>query len=153
MKNDNNSFRRHPTLKAIAIMLAIYLCLLLVWCILTAPNGNRTVYTTRTGECYHTSGCSSLRYSKFKTTIAEAVNDGYRKCNNCDPPRLIDSKVKLEFSITHIPTIILGSISLSFLVGFVSVPLFHFFDIPEDQIKLIWYPISSSIFLILVLFV
>lgn len=153
MKKENFSSRGYPTLKAIAIVLVIYIALFVVWCILTAPNGDRVVYTTRTGECYHTAGCSSLRYSKYKTTLEEAVTERYRRCNNCDPPQLIDGEVKLEFSISSIPTIILGSLSLSFLVGQLSILLFHFFDIPEDQIKLIWYPISAAIFLLLVLFI
>jgi len=52
------------------------------------PNGDKTVYTTNTGECYHLSGCSSLRISKYKTTLKNAVSDGYRQCSNCDPPAL-----------------------------------------------------------------
>ena len=153
MKNDDFSNQRYPAIKSIAIVLAIYIALFAVWCILTAPNGDRVVYTTRTGECYHTSGCSSLRYSKFNTTLKEAVTEGYRRCNNCDPPKLIDGDVKLEISTSSILTLILGSLSLSFLVGLLSISLFHCFGIPEDQIKLIWYPISAAIFLLLVLFI
>ena len=153
MKSDSSSNRRYPMLKAISIVLSIYLALFVLWCILTAPNGDRVVYTTRTGECYHLSSCSSLRYSKYKTTIEDAVADGYRTCKNCDPPKLIDEKVKLEFSLSFTPTLILGSFALSFFVGASAISLFHLFDIPEDQIKLRWYPISAAVFLFLVLFV
>lgn len=52
------------------------------------PNEHKTVYTTRTGECYHLSGCSGLSWSKYETTIGEAVSDGYRPCGNCDPPAI-----------------------------------------------------------------
>lgn len=144
---------RYSTVKAISVVFAIYLVLFVVWCILTAPNGDRIVYTTRTGECYHQSGCSSLRYSKYKTTIEKAVADGYRRCGNCGPPKLIDGDVKLDLSISSIPTIIFGSLSLSFFIWMISISLFHFFDIPEDQIKLKWYPISAAVFLVLVLFI
>lgn len=153
MKNDDFSSRWYPAIKAIAIVLVIYIALFAVWCILTAPNGDRVVYTTRTGECYHTSGCSSLRYSKFKTTIAAAVSEGYRRCGNCDPPKLIAGKEKTELTIMNIPTLLLGSIAMSFMVGAAAVTLFYFFDIPEDQIALIWYPVSAAVFLILVIFV
>ncbi len=62
------------------------------------PNGEKTVYTTSTGECYHYSSCSSLQYSKHKTTIAKAVANGYRTCSNCDTPVLRKS---FEFSSSH----------------------------------------------------
>lgn len=63
-------------------------------------NGNQTVYTTKTGECYHLSGCSSLSYSKYKTTIKEAVQDGYRSCSNCDSPILAGEDGQL-FNFAH----------------------------------------------------
>lgn len=51
------------------------------------PNAQKTVYTTATGECYHKSGCSSLSKSRYDTTVKEAVEDGYRRCSNCNPPK------------------------------------------------------------------
>ena len=50
-------------------------------------NDNVIVYTTKTGECYHKGTCSSLRKSKFETTVREAKADGYRACQNCNPPQ------------------------------------------------------------------
>ena len=44
-----------------------------------------TVYITKTGECYHRSGCSSLRKSKIKKDLSE-VKGKYRPCSICDPP-------------------------------------------------------------------
>ncbi len=52
------------------------------------PNGNKTVYTTRTGECYHLKNCPTLEYSKYETTLREAVEEGYISCSWCDSPIL-----------------------------------------------------------------
>ena len=38
-----------------------------------AASGDTTVYITKTGECYHRDGCSSLRKSKTATTMQKAV--------------------------------------------------------------------------------
>lgn len=46
-----------------------------------------TVYTTRTGDKYHRSGCSSLRKSRNPTTLSEAQSMGYDPCGRCKPPR------------------------------------------------------------------
>lgn len=52
------------------------------------PKANQaTVYTTRTGNHYHRSGCSSLRKSRNATTVAEALSWGYQPCHRCSPPR------------------------------------------------------------------
>lgn len=42
------------------------------------------VYVTKTGSCYHKSGCDYLRYSKIKITLDEADKD-YRACSKCRP--------------------------------------------------------------------
>lgn len=144
MKND--------TIKAVTVVLAVYIVLFVGWCIATAPNGDRAVYTTRNGECYHAAGCSSLKYNKFKTTIEEAVNEGYGRCDNCDPPELITGEGKMEFSVDFVFSIIFASFALSIMVWAPTVTLFHFFDIPVDEIPMIWYPISAAVFLMLVLF-
>ncbi len=44
------------------------------------------VYKTRTGECYHRSGCSSLSKSQIPTTVSEAQAIGLRPCKRCNPP-------------------------------------------------------------------
>ncbi|HMQ77135.1 MAG TPA: Ada metal-binding domain-containing protein [Flavobacteriales bacterium] len=46
-----------------------------------------TVYTTRTGDHYHRSGCSSLRRSRTATTLADAQEAGYEPCHRCRPPQ------------------------------------------------------------------
>ena len=50
-----------------------------------AASGDTTVYITKTGECYHSGGCSSLRRSKISTTLSSAVSRGYRPCSKCNP--------------------------------------------------------------------
>lgn len=49
-------------------------------------SGDVVVYKTRTGECYHRAGCSSLKKSSFETTVAAAKAEGLRPCKNCKPP-------------------------------------------------------------------
>jgi len=44
-----------------------------------------TFYITRTGKRYHRAGCSSLRYSAFPITRAEAEAQGYTPCHVCYP--------------------------------------------------------------------
>ena len=68
-----------------------FLCFLLIALFLISPalaaDGDTTVYVTYTGECYHLSGCSYLK-SRIETTLQDAVDDGYRACSRCGPPRL-----------------------------------------------------------------
>ena len=45
-----------------------------------------TCYTTTYGECYHEGTCHHLSQSSHKTTVADALEDGYRACSVCDPP-------------------------------------------------------------------
>ena len=56
-----------------------------------AASGSTTVYTTNTGKCYHSDGCSSLSKSKNKTTLEKAVAKGLTPCSKCKPPRLDDT--------------------------------------------------------------
>jgi hypothetical protein len=53
-----------------------------------AASGDTVVYITKTGECYHSSGCSSLRRSKIETTLQSAIDRGYRACSKCNPGSL-----------------------------------------------------------------
>lgn len=55
-----------------------------------AASGDTLVYVTRTGECYHRSGCSYLKSSR-EVTLDYAVDHGYRPCSRCSPPRLDSS--------------------------------------------------------------
>ena len=75
------------------------LCILLVVLVLLsivpgvmAASGDTIVYVTRTGECYHKSGCSYLK-SKIEVTLQYAVDNGYRACSRCHPPTLDSSTV------------------------------------------------------------
>lgn len=51
----------------------------------TADELTTTVYITKTGDCYHSDGCSSLRKSKIETTLKNATDRGYRACSKCNP--------------------------------------------------------------------
>ena len=53
-----------------------------------AATGTTTVYVTKTGEKYHTSGCSYLRKSKIEKDLSTAVDEGYEPCSRCNPPTL-----------------------------------------------------------------
>ena len=50
------------------------------------PSEDETVYVTRSGKKYHTGGCSSLRRSKIKISLAEAKQK-YGRCSRCNPPQ------------------------------------------------------------------
>lgn len=49
-------------------------------------NGRVRVYVTDTGECYHRLGCSYL-ISQNEMRLKDAVENGYRACSRCNPPR------------------------------------------------------------------
>lgn len=51
----------------------------------TQPQQSNTVYATKTGECYHRDGCSSLSRSKIPLSRSDAVKRGLRPCNRCKP--------------------------------------------------------------------
>ena len=93
----------------------LVIALLLVMCFFfsfslssSADNGDTIVYITRTGECYHNSGCSYLK-SKIEVTLSEAVNGGYRPCSRCHPPVLDESMPNLKAipipSFKPVPTV------------------------------------------------
>lgn len=65
-----------------------------------AASGDTIVYITRTGECYHRAGCSSLK-SKIETTLQQAVSDGYRACSKCNPPILTSEKTEKQSVINR----------------------------------------------------
>lgn len=46
-----------------------------------------TVYITKTGEKYHTAGCSYLKKSKIPIELSDAKNNGYTPCSRCNPSR------------------------------------------------------------------
>lgn len=53
-----------------------------------AAPGSTTVYVTKTGKCYHSDGCASLKKSKIQTTLSDAVANGYTACSKCKPGTL-----------------------------------------------------------------
>ncbi|MCH5299211.1 MAG: Ig-like domain-containing protein [Ruminococcus sp.] len=44
-----------------------------------------TVYITNTGTKYHSSGCRTLRKSKYAVTLSYAKSSGYGPCGICHP--------------------------------------------------------------------
>lgn len=50
-----------------------------------ASGSGGTVYITRTGEKYHSSGCRYLRQSKISISKSEAQRQGYTPCKVCKP--------------------------------------------------------------------
>ena len=52
-----------------------------------AASSDTTVYITKTGKCYHNSGCSSLSKSCIETTLGAAAGK-YTPCSKCKPPTL-----------------------------------------------------------------
>ena len=48
-------------------------------------NISTTVYITKTGDCYHSSGCGYLSRSKIAISKSTAINTGYRPCSRCHP--------------------------------------------------------------------
>lgn len=53
-----------------------------------AATGTTIVYITKTGAKYHGDGCASLKKSRIKVTLSEAVSRGYAPCKICNPPIL-----------------------------------------------------------------
>lgn len=45
----------------------------------------QTVYTTKTGEKYHTENCRYLKYSKKEIELKVAISNGYDPCLVCKP--------------------------------------------------------------------
>lgn len=43
------------------------------------------IYITKTGDCYHRDGCSSLSRSRIPITLGDAQARGYRPCHRCRP--------------------------------------------------------------------
>lgn len=76
---------REARLKVICIALAIVLTAILSFIhFQTHDIFDTVVYTTKTGTCYHMSGCDHLR-SRYATTISQAWEDGFSPCSFCRP--------------------------------------------------------------------
>ena len=56
----------------------------------------QTVYTTKTGEKYHTKICHYLKFSKKEITLEKAIELGYKACKVCKPTKTIDGKSKIK---------------------------------------------------------
>ena len=58
-----------------------------------------TVYVTNTGECYHLYSCSYLK-SCNAISLHDAVDEGYRACSRCDPPKYTPSKTSASSNLS-----------------------------------------------------
>lgn len=75
------------TNRILIMLLAISLTISMSGISSYAASGDTTVYVTKTGKCYHNSGCSSLSKSCIETTL-EAASGKYTPCSKCKPPTL-----------------------------------------------------------------
>lgn len=50
-----------------------------------AASADTTVTITKTGKCYHTSKCSTLKKTRTEVTMQEAVDKGLKPCKVCKP--------------------------------------------------------------------
>jgi len=75
------------TAKILIMLLTISLTVSMSGISSYAAGGDTTVYVTKTGKCYHNSGCSSLSKSCIETTL-EAASGKYTPCSKCKPPKL-----------------------------------------------------------------
>lgn len=146
---------------AIAIIVAaiIYCTAFFVFTFAFAPNGDQPVYITNTGECYHQSGCSSLGHINFSQSLKDAIQSGYRRCNNCDPPELIDGNRNLRvpwwayFIFSPIIAFCVWSISafilalLSFLIHFDFNSIVFEYTFPAYILFAIFFLAALDVFL------
>lgn len=51
----------------------------------SATEAEHTVYVTKTGEKYHSSGCQYLSKSKIPISESQAISKGYTPCSRCNP--------------------------------------------------------------------
>lgn len=78
--------------KLAIIVLSLSICFLIVHLTFRSniyipdSSNNPTVYTTRTGECYHEQGCRHLYASSHPVSLYKAFISEYRACSVCDPP-------------------------------------------------------------------
>ena len=70
---------------SIAMIVTIFMFLLSPAISVRAMSGDSTVYVTRTGDCYHRDGCSSLSRSQIPISLSEALSKGYYACSRCNP--------------------------------------------------------------------
>ena len=64
-------------------ILPFVIFLIIIGCSSKSPA--QTVYTTKTGEKYHTASCHFLKKSKKEITLEQTINLGYQACSVCKP--------------------------------------------------------------------
>ena len=68
---------------------------ILIVCLLafTAQLNAQTVFTTKTGEKYHTNSCHYLKHSKKEIMLQKAIQYGYDACKVCKPSKRVSAKI------------------------------------------------------------
>jgi len=74
---------RIPAWKLGGLTLAFALTLMIVSSARSAQSDDQTVYVTKTGKKYHSSGCEYLRKSKISTPLEDALASGLTACSRC----------------------------------------------------------------------
>ena len=69
---------------------------LLILFIVCSLSFAQTVYITKSGKKYHSTGCSYLKSSATPIDLQNAVNKGYTPCSRCNPPISGTNKSKTE---------------------------------------------------------
>lgn len=131
----------------LALLVANSLLYFSLWVVRT-PNGNKTVYVTRYGDCYHRAGCSSLDESKFEKPLQSAAL-GYRQCRNCKPPTLVirekNQKIDLLSQFTFgsvmdaLPPLIFAFLPMLWIASRIAEKA----SVDPEIIKLRWYFITG----------
>lgn len=70
----------------------LLLFLIVIGC--STNSSAQTVYTTKTGEKYHTENCRYLKYSKKEINLQDAIDRGYQACSVCKPGLTPDERKK-----------------------------------------------------------
>ena len=68
-----------------------------------AAGGDTVVYKTKTGDCYHTSSCSSLKKSKIEISLQDAIISGLKACSKCNPPLLDGNTTAANINTANAP--------------------------------------------------
>ena len=141
------------------LTMAIYAIALLIiakLCIASSlPNGNYTVYITRTGKCYHESNCKHLAKSKMESSLSSATERHYRACSICAPPSLITEedyvkRIALKSPIKMLVFSLGSSILFSAYLTWVASGILAVFSVCEKKtIKTLFFGIYFVTFIFL----
>ena len=148
------SYKRHADglesgLVAVAIYLVLFLAVQLGFAIVSAPNGDTTVYTFRYGNRYHAENCPVFG-TGYRTSLADAVADGLRSCDRCNPPQLNTGERK-GLEILDLPGFIwcwLCLAGLGYYLSWVASGIIAMFSVKLDLLPVRQYLALSAIWIL-----